>query len=492
MTAASGTLIRNTQRHEIVCTMTPPSGGPPTVARLVSDVQRPIARPASPAQVTRSSARLVVVQHRAAHSLQRPAADQHGLARRERREQRRQREEDDADDERAAEADAVADRAADEVEGRERERVGEVDPLLAAEAEPEVLLHLRQRHDHDRRVEERERRAERRREQRQHLHAAGRVHLRTLSAGCNAAASSRDGRRVTAHTGPWQLPSETKGMQTMAFEELTSRQAVMWGSAPFENVADLISEMHEALVERLAPRPGEQWLDLGCGAGDVAFLAARAGAIVTGSDLSPDARRSGATPRRRARPRPRRSRWPTARTSPTPMRRSTSSSSSVGVIFAPDHARVAHELARVCRPGGRLGLTAWRKSSGVGEMFAMMAPYMPPPPPGVGSAVPVGRRGATSSRCSATPSSSPSRSSTPAMTGDDGARDVGVLPRQLRPFVHALVVARRRAAAQLDEDMTAYFESYRDGRRDQRRAPLHRHHGRAQGLGSPGVHSSSR
>ena len=41
----------------------------------------------------------------------------------------------------------------------------------------------------------------------------------------------------------------------MAFEELTSRQAVMWGSAPFENIAELISDMHLALVERLAPAP---------------------------------------------------------------------------------------------------------------------------------------------------------------------------------------------------------------------------------------------
>ena len=45
--------------------------------------------------------------------------------------------------------------------------------------------------------------------------------------------------------------------------------------------------MHVALVERLAPQPGERWLDLGCGAGDVAFHAARAGAAVTASDLSP-------------------------------------------------------------------------------------------------------------------------------------------------------------------------------------------------------------
>ena len=142
-----------------------------------------LARPRHPEQ--RQARRR---EHGAADSLQGTAADQHALARRERGEQRRQREEDDADDERATEADAVADRAADEVEGRERERVGQVDPLLTAEAEPEVLLHPRQRHDHDRRVEERERRAERRREQRQHLHAARRLHPGTLSAGCNVAA----------------------------------------------------------------------------------------------------------------------------------------------------------------------------------------------------------------------------------------------------------------------------------------------------------------
>jgi len=68
----------------------------------------------------------------------------------------------------------------------------------------------------------------------------------------------------------------------MAFEELTSRQAVMWGSAPFENIADLINDMHFALVERLAPEHGEHWLDLPCGAGDVALRAARAGAAGTG------------------------------------------------------------------------------------------------------------------------------------------------------------------------------------------------------------------
>jgi ubiquinone/menaquinone biosynthesis C-methylase UbiE len=38
--------------------------------------------------------------------------------------------------------------------------------------------------------------------------------------------------------------------------------------------------------------------------------------------------------------------------------------SCFGVIFAPDFVAAAHELGRVCRPGGRLGLTVWRPDEG--------------------------------------------------------------------------------------------------------------------------------
>ena len=44
----------------------------------------------------------------------------------------------------------------------------------------------------------------------------------------------------------------------MAFEELTTRHAQVWSSAPFERIAEVITEMHVALVERLAPQPGER------------------------------------------------------------------------------------------------------------------------------------------------------------------------------------------------------------------------------------------
>jgi ubiquinone/menaquinone biosynthesis C-methylase UbiE len=170
----------------------------------------------------------------------------------------------------------------------------------------------------------------------------------------------------------------------MAFEELTARHAKVWSAAPFERIAEIITEMHVALAERLAPEPGERWLDLACGTGDVAFHAARAGAIVTGSDLSPTLIE---TAREQADALGLDLTLEVADCQALPYEDASYDvvSSSVGVIFAPDHARVAAELARVCRRGGRVGLTAWRRDSGVGDIFAGMAPFMPPPPEGAGS-----------------------------------------------------------------------------------------------------------
>jgi ubiquinone/menaquinone biosynthesis C-methylase UbiE len=74
----------------------------------------------------------------------------------------------------------------------------------------------------------------------------------------------------------------------VAFEELKQRQGVMWGSAPFENYAHWLAEMHDDVVERLDPKPGERWLDVATGTGEVAFRAAEAGAEVAASDLAPD------------------------------------------------------------------------------------------------------------------------------------------------------------------------------------------------------------
>jgi ubiquinone/menaquinone biosynthesis C-methylase UbiE len=56
--------------------------------------------------------------------------------------------------------------------------------------------------------------------------------------------------------------------------------------------------------------------------------------------------------------------------------------SCVGVMFAPHHERAAAEIARVTRPGGRLGLISWTPEGFIGQMFGVMKPYAAPPPPG--------------------------------------------------------------------------------------------------------------
>ena len=151
----------------------------------------------------------------------------------------------------------------------------------------------------------------------------------------------------------------------MAFERLKERQSVVWGSAPFENVAADIAEVHDHLVAELAPHEGEEWLDVGTGTGGVAVRAARAGAKVTGSDLAPvlieTAKRLAAEERLDVD-------YHVGDAEELPYGNASFDvvSSSFGAIFAPDHKAVARELARVCRPGGRLGLSAWNPDGGQG------------------------------------------------------------------------------------------------------------------------------
>ncbi len=73
----------------------------------------------------------------------------------------------------------------------------------------------------------------------------------------------------------------------MPFEDLKQRQSVMWGKGPYQRITETIRDIHERVIARLDPRPGERLLDLACGTGAVAEDAAARGADVTGVDLAP-------------------------------------------------------------------------------------------------------------------------------------------------------------------------------------------------------------
>ncbi len=166
----------------------------------------------------------------------------------------------------------------------------------------------------------------------------------------------------------------------MAYEELKERQSVMWGNGPYERITATLGDIHDRVVERLAPAPGDRWLDLATGTGAIAERAAAAGASVTGIDLSPvliDTAQEAAA----ARGLEIDYRVGDLERLDLPDASFDKVSSSVGIMFAPDHAAAAGELARITAPGGRIALANWTPSGGLGKLFKVMAPYQAAPPP---------------------------------------------------------------------------------------------------------------
>ena len=176
----------------------------------------------------------------------------------------------------------------------------------------------------------------------------------------------------------------------MAFEELKQRQSVMWGNGPYQNITETVADVHALVIERLHPKPGMRWLDLACGTGAVAEMAARAGASVTGVDLAPNLIE---TARQRAQQQALQIDYRVGDCERLDLDDAAYDrlSSTFGIMFAPDHAATAGELARVVAPGGRIALANWTPEGGLGQMFKMMGPFLPAPTPGAGNPFEWGR-----------------------------------------------------------------------------------------------------
>ncbi|MCP9485757.1 MAG: methyltransferase domain-containing protein [Gaiellaceae bacterium MAG52_C11] len=135
-----------------------------------------------------------------------------------------------------------------------------------------------------------------------------------------------------------------------------SDAAVWWGEGTYERLAELLSPVHDVLLERLALSAGERFLDVATGTGAVAIRAAHAGADVTACDLAP-----GMIAKARAEAGVAEIAFDVADARSLPYGDSSFDvvASAFGVVFAPQPETAAAQLARVCRPGGRLGLTTW-------------------------------------------------------------------------------------------------------------------------------------
>lgn len=166
-----------------------------------------------------------------------------------------------------------------------------------------------------------------------------------------------------------------------SIQQHNQRPAEVWnsGGAAYEEISRQIASALDHCIRRLAAKPGERILDLATGTGWTSRLLAADGAKVTGVDIAADlllvAKTIGES----------KGLTIDYETGDAERLRFPDGSfdavvSTFGVMFVSRPESAAGEIARVCRQGGRVALTAWRPDSSVFEMFKVMRGYMPAPP----------------------------------------------------------------------------------------------------------------
>ncbi|HYF25991.1 MAG TPA: methyltransferase domain-containing protein [Baekduia sp.] len=154
----------------------------------------------------------------------------------------------------------------------------------------------------------------------------------------------------------------------------------MWASGNYDAMVGQLLPMGEVCAEAAGAAPGIRLLDVAAGSGNTAVAAARRGAQVVASDLTPELFEAG---RRRAAEAQVAIEWVEADAEDLPFDDGgfDAVTSTVGVMFAPRQSVAAAELARVTRPGGRLALCSWAPDGYIGRFFALTGEFLGGPPP---------------------------------------------------------------------------------------------------------------
>ncbi|MEV6978729.1 methyltransferase domain-containing protein [Kitasatospora sp. NPDC093806] len=165
-------------------------------------------------------------------------------------------------------------------------------------------------------------------------------------------------------------------------EDLREINRTMWSYGEYRHVADLLRPGAVDLVERLGPTPGLRHLDVATGNGNVALLSALRGAEVHGLDLTDQ---FFADARERAAQAGVTFELTRGDAQELPFEDADADTgfdlvtSTYGVQFAPDHRAAAGEMARVLRPGGRIGLCNWTSRSWTAHFQEILSSYFPSP-----------------------------------------------------------------------------------------------------------------
>lgn len=158
-----------------------------------------------------------------------------------------------------------------------------------------------------------------------------------------------------------------------------TRQQAAWSTGNYAVVGTTLQIVGENLCEALDLRAGSRVLDVAAGNGNATLAAARRWCDVTSTDYVAALLESG---RARAQAEGHAVRFQEADAESLPFADASFDAvmSTFGVMFTPNQDQAAAELARVCRPGGRIGLANWTPESFIGQLFKTIGTYIPPVP----------------------------------------------------------------------------------------------------------------
>jgi SAM-dependent methyltransferase len=165
---------------------------------------------------------------------------------------------------------------------------------------------------------------------------------------------------------------------------IKAKQKATWESGDFGQVAISIENFAEDFMARLSMRSGMRVLDVACGTGNLAVIAARNGCTVGGIDIA-------ANLLNQARARAASSGFDIefkegdAEALPFAENSFDLAVSMFGVMFTPQPSVATAELWRVTKPGGQIALANWTPEGFIGKMFGVFKKHLPPPPAGVPS-----------------------------------------------------------------------------------------------------------
>src|SRR4051812_10122504 len=162
---------------------------------------------------------------------------------------------------------------------------------------------------------------------------------------------------------------------TTSDSELKARHRAMWASGDYPSmVQTFLLPLGPRLVAACGIGAGMRVLDVAAGTGNAAIPAARIGARVTVSDLTPELPEAGRRPAEAEGPE---LDWVPGDPGRPPFGDGSFDvvMSSIGAMFAPHHRQTADELVRVCRRGGRVGLLSWTPEGMIGALFRTMGPF---------------------------------------------------------------------------------------------------------------------